>query len=75
MYLFQISYYKTLLKLPDPPLSNFRVRIVSTETLGGSLLSTENGIYRNEGPEVDVGILEHALVLMRQNSLSILACS
>lgn len=75
MHIFQIFHCKTLSKLPDLSILNFRVRIVNAETLGGSLLSTENGIYRNEGPELYVGILEYALVLMRQNSLHISAHS
>lgn len=58
MCIFSDFLLQNNLKLPDLPLSNFRVRIVNTETLGGSLLSTDNGIYRNERPELDVGAHE-----------------
>jgi len=76
MHIFQILTAKHL-QLPDLALSNFRVRVVNTETLRSSLLRTENAIFRNKGPELDLGILEVlelALVLMRKNSLFILAC-
>lgn len=68
MCIFQTSYCKTLLKLPDLPLSNFRVRVVKVEILS-SLFRTENAIYRNEAPQLDLGILkvlELALPLKRK---------
>lgn len=58
MCIFQIPYWKTLLKLPDLPLSNFRVRVVTAEILRSSLFCTENAIYRNKAPQLDLGILE-----------------
>lgn len=56
MYIFQISYCKTLQKLLDLPLSG--IRVIQTATLGSSLLITENATYRNEGPELDLDILD-----------------